>query len=141
MSLSTTAGLARGTKVTFRTKSPIDQTKYIGRILGIDLDYSLATGYTSIDEYHANVLRSDPILSGVKNLSYFVIGIESQATGDVVEHRSFANEWIEPGSLEVITDKKSWLISVWSMPTEDPVEIIRTLAAAGYASVLVRENV
>jgi len=119
--------------IVFRSLASTDRIEYYGVLDGLVTYTKASRDGFDIVKYHADVRRTVPDIKDIEDLSFFYVRIMPTG-GGTATIRPFANEWIEPGTLNIVQDKAQVKLTVWDVKGNDPREIIRILNAAGYTA-------
>lgn len=134
MALTSVKQATQGSVISFRSKNPNDTTVWQGTLESIGT-YRSIRSYLNPQSYNEAVRQSDPTVSSdVTDLTYFLITVDNQATQPTT--MVFADEWVEPGSLNEVALGNQVTIRV-SDPLNNTQTILSLLASAGYASKVV----
>lgn len=133
MPLSSITEVPLGKKISFSSKSAVDPTVWTGTLSAF-LTYDAARPFGDLVAYHANVLRQDATLMPIEQLKFFLMTIEEK--GAPLVFRAFANEWITPGSLNLVEQRNEVRVLVYDLPANDPDAILNVLRQAGYPCVI-----
>lgn len=124
----------KGQQCTFRTLHPIDAETYTGTIIGVGVDSEVAVNFTDIVSYNTAVRTADPGVSqDLTQLNFFIIS-RVNASGNT-EKIAFAEEWVQPGSFQLISSKVKRIFTVYSTPDRSAKDIINVLRASGFTAV------
>lgn len=117
-----------GRTVRFKTVSPHDNVHWTGVVKAI-CDYQMASLYTDIDAYYADVQRTVRNLANKENLTYFIITVADEAE---TAHRAFAMEWVDLSTLEFIAENTYVDFRVYDVDTSKAKDILYDLTSKGY---------
>lgn len=124
-----------GSMVTFRSKNANDTVLWRGVVEMNRGTYKSIRNYTNPAAYNQAVRQTDPTVpSDETTLNYFLITVDNNSSNPTT--LVFAQEWIEPGSLVVITPGNKVTLQV-DDPNNNTNQIISILANAGYSVKIV----
>ena len=134
MTTTLVSSITQGTTITFRSKNPNDTTTWIGVLEMPVGSYKVIKPYLNPAMYNEAVRQADPTVSSdVTALNYFIITVSNNSSTPT--EQVFAQEWISPGSLNIVT-----LGNIVKVNVEDPLNnsqaILSLLANAGYVATL-----
>jgi len=110
-----------GSKIKFNTRNVYDQNIYSGVVVAVGCKYSVAASFwRDINVYHSQVLKTNPDLNGTAYLEYFLL------TTDNEENAPFALDWVDPGSISLISATDSVSLKIHDI-TEADIPVIRKL--------------
>lgn len=130
MSYSTIRDITEGTVITFRSKNPNNLVVYKGTLESIGTYRSIRSYMDPRSENEAVRQVDSSVSSDVTTLLYFLITVDNDATNPTTV--VFANEWITPGSLNVVSLGNQVKLLI-DDPNNDTQAILALLANAGYA--------
>lgn len=138
MATLTVKDIAEGSSISFRSKNASDTTDWVGTLEIPVGTYRAIRGYTDPRAYNAGARQVDPTIpSDVSQLTYFLITVDNGAEQPTMQ--VFAQEWIEPGSLNVLTLGNQVTLMVED-PNNNSQAILSLLASAGYKSQILPSN-
>lgn len=121
----------QGSIITFRSLNPNDTTTWIGTLESKGT-YKSIRPYFDPAAYNQAVRQIVPTVSSDPTvLNYFLITVDNNAQQSTIQ--PFAQEWIDPGSLYIITPGNKVTVVVED-PLDDPQSILSLLASAGYSA-------
>lgn len=116
--------------ITFRSKNAVDTVLWRGTLIGVGI-YESIRSIMDPRSYNEAVRQVDPdVPSDATLLNYFTIIVDNGASSPTV--MVFAEEWLEPGSLTVISLANKVKIQVED-PFNNSTQILSILANAGYS--------
>ena len=128
------SSLPPGTTFQFRSKDPDDTTQWIGNLESPICSYNIARSYMNPAAYNEAVIMVDnTVPSDVTLLNYFILTVANNSEEPTLQ--VFAQEWILPGSLSVISSVNTVKLIVKD-PLNDPQAIVSLLASGGYYSTI-----
>ena len=123
-----------GAIITFRSKRADDTVVWRGTLESVG-SYRSIRSHMDPASYNEAVRQTDPLVSSdVTTLKYFLITVDNSATNPTT--LVFAEEWIEAGSLNVLTLGTKIKILV-DDPNNNPQTILSLLANQGYACKII----
>jgi hypothetical protein len=134
MSYSSIRDITEGSVITFRSKNPNNTAVLRGTLESIGTYRSIRAYMDPRSENEAVRQVDSSVSSDVTTLLYFLVTIDNDATNPTVI--AFANEWIEPGSLNVVSLGNQVKILI-DDPNNDVQAILSLLANAGYACKII----
>ena len=134
MALTSIKFATDGSNISFRSKNPNDTVVWKG-VLESRGTYRSILGLENPAPYNQAVRQSDPsVPSDETLLSYFTITVDNDSSIPVT--KVFADEWIQPGSLNEIALGNKVTLQV-DDPLNNTQAILSLLASAGYACKVV----
>lgn len=134
MAVSSIKNVEEGALISFRSKRATDTVTWKGTLESVGT-YRSIKDRMNPSSYNEGVRQVDPsVPSDVTLLTYFLITVDNDATTPTMQ--VFADEWIVPGSLYVISPGSQVTVVV-DDPKQDPTAIVSLLASAGYSSKIV----
>lgn len=122
-----------GSIVTFRSKNATDLVQWQGVLEATGTYRSIRDRFNPA-AYNAGVRQVDSAVpQDVTLLTYFMITINNNSEQSAM--MVFADEWIVPGTLNIINMSKQVKITV-DDPKDNPQAILSLLASAGYKTKL-----
>ena len=129
MTVTSVKDLTLNDKIRFRSKRADDTVNWVGTFLGM-FSYEVARGFDNPLAYNNAVRLSDnTVSSDVTTLTYFLFKVDNNSTTST--KLLFADEWIQTGSLQVITPGEKVRLEV-DIPDGDVEKVISLLASAKY---------
>lgn len=123
-----------GTIITFRSKNPTDTVLWRGSLLA-KVTYDIAKAYENPAAFHQGVRQVDQTVPlDVKDLTYFIIKVDNDQS--VATTKIYAQEWILPGSLSVVSVGNKVRLQV-DDPKNNTQLILSILANAGYSAKII----
>lgn len=115
-----------GSTIKFRTKNMYDQNIYTGSVVAIT-NYSVASLLQrDINTYHTNVAKTVTDLGEVNEMDYFVL------TTDTEKNIAFAVDWIDEGSIALVSFTDTATFKVFDITEADIPIIQKLLTDNGY---------
>jgi hypothetical protein len=134
MSIASIKDVPEGSTITFRSINPNDSVTWIGTLEAIGT-YRSIRAYMDPTSYNEACRQvSSSISSDVTTLLYFLITVDNNASTPTIQ--AFAQEWIVPGSLNIVSLGNQVTITI-DDPNNSPQTILSILANAGYACKIV----
>lgn len=134
MATSTIKDVDEGEYIIFQSKNPNDTVVWKGKLEG-KVSYKLARQQDNPAPYNTAVRQVDNSVSANEaELTYFIITVDNGA--DVPPLQVFADEWIQPGSLQVINPANKVKLLVTDQ-YNDSARVISALANAGYSARII----
>jgi hypothetical protein len=119
-----------GSRITFGSKNSKDNVIWRGVVKGI-IDYTIAKMHGDIVSYQGAVLQTDAGIPALEDCTFFLYELDEAPSG-TNKLRVFANEWITPGSLEIIANTVRVNIVVYDINTNNHTNILDVLKQNGY---------
>lgn len=130
MAITSIKDVPEGSLITFRSKDPSDLVDWRGTLESIGTYRSIRDRINPASRNEAVRQTDQTVPSDVTQLTYFLITVDNEATQPTM--MVFANEWITPGSLHIITLNNQVSIQI-DDPNNDTPKILSILAGAGYS--------
>jgi hypothetical protein len=121
--------IVNGLKVRFSTINSYDNVVWSGIVAGV-VSYDIAKVFTDVDKYHAEVLKDNAGLDPANEQQYILINTVDD--GQPSRKVAFAVQWIDESTLVVIDITNTITIKVYDIPDTDIVNVLNTLANAGF---------
>ena len=124
--------VALDTNIKFHSRNGKDTKLIQGHVVSM-CDYDIAKVYSDIVKYHQEVLESvtaGTVPTDPTTLKYFVIR-------DVQGNKnSYAVEWVEPTTLQIIADANNIILTVYDVPSSEGDTLVKLLRDNNYKALV-----
>lgn len=118
-----------GSMVRFRTVSPHDNVVWVGRLDG-RCTYDIARTIYDVDPMYMDVKKVKTSMEAKKVLTYLIFTIAEN--GSVPTKRVFAEEWIDPATVELVEENSYVDFRVYDIDSSKIDDLRTAIAAMGY---------
>lgn len=123
---------SKGSTIQFRSRNMYDTNLYSGIVTAESCIYSVARAFfRDLNVYHSNVAKTYTTIGDVEDMDYFLLTTEQE------ENVPWATEWVDPGSIRLVSSTDSVSLKIWDI-TESDISVIRKLLTDnGYRNTLI----